>query len=265
MKIYISADMEGIVGTTAWDEVNRTHADYEEFRRQMTREVAAACKGALDAGADRIVVRDAHDSARNLIAADLPEPVELIRGWNGHPYMMMDDLDPSFDAAMMIGYHSMAATDRSPLAHTMSSSKLAGVYINELQASEFLLNTYTAALEKVPVIFISGDQGICDHARQVLPQIVTAPVKRGLGEATINLHPQLACDLIQKEAKNAVNALSSAVVPELPKFFEVKLVFSDFKRAHRFSFYPGARRLSNKEVEFETTSYMDVLRLFLFI
>ena len=59
MKVYISADIEGVTGAAHWDETNKTHADCGEFREQMTAEVAAACEGALAAGADEVWVKDA--------------------------------------------------------------------------------------------------------------------------------------------------------------------------------------------------------------
>ena len=68
MKIYISVDIEGICGTTHWDEVTRGKEEYPEFQKQMTAEVVAACEGAIKAGASDIVINDAHDSARNIIA-----------------------------------------------------------------------------------------------------------------------------------------------------------------------------------------------------
>ena len=40
MKVYISVDIEGCAGITHWDEASKTHADYPEFREQMTREAA---------------------------------------------------------------------------------------------------------------------------------------------------------------------------------------------------------------------------------
>lgn len=46
--------------------------DYRPFAAQMTAEVAAACEGAVAAGAEDILVKDAHDSARNLDAAGCP-------------------------------------------------------------------------------------------------------------------------------------------------------------------------------------------------
>ena len=72
MKVYISVDIEGVAGITHWDEADKTHRDYQEFREQMTREAVAAIEGAEAAGATEIWVKDAHSSGRNLITSMLP-------------------------------------------------------------------------------------------------------------------------------------------------------------------------------------------------
>ena len=48
-RIFLSADIEGTCGIAHWDETELGKPDYEPFRHQMTREVAAACEGAHDA------------------------------------------------------------------------------------------------------------------------------------------------------------------------------------------------------------------------
>ena len=55
------------------------------FREQMSREVAAACRGALAGGADDVLVKDAHDYARNIDPTVLPEEVKILRGWDARP------------------------------------------------------------------------------------------------------------------------------------------------------------------------------------
>ena len=85
MKVYISADMEGITGVTHWDEVDQHKPSYLKFQKQMSLEVAAACKGAKKGGATEIWVKDAHDSGRNILPEYLPGGVKLIGGWSGHP------------------------------------------------------------------------------------------------------------------------------------------------------------------------------------
>ena len=74
MKVYISADMEGITGVVNWDEVDHNKSSfYDQFQQKMTQEVVAACEGANDAGAAEIWVKDAHYSGRNIMQDLLPK------------------------------------------------------------------------------------------------------------------------------------------------------------------------------------------------
>ena len=121
-KIFISADIEGTSGIAHWNETERTMPhEYDYFAAQMTREVAAACEGAHAAGAEEILVKDAHDSGRNLNPAKLPEYARVFRGWACHPYSMMFGLDKSFDGVIFTGYHSAAQMNCNPLSHTMNT------------------------------------------------------------------------------------------------------------------------------------------------
>ena len=42
---------------------------------QMKREAMAAALGAIDAGADEVYIKDAHDSGRNMDITGFPKPV----------------------------------------------------------------------------------------------------------------------------------------------------------------------------------------------
>ena len=172
MKIYISADIEGVAGITNWNEAEKNHPDYPEFRERMTDEVVAACDGAIAAGATEILIKDAHDSGRNILAERLPDCARLVRAWSGHPLAMVQELDASFDAVLMVGYHSKAGTESNPLAHTITL-RVARLSINGTLASEALIHSWAAALHRVPVVFLSGDQGICADAKGFNPGITT--------------------------------------------------------------------------------------------
>lgn len=264
MKIYLSADIEGVTGVTHWDETNLEKGVFPAAQKQMTAEVVAACEGALQAGASEILIKDAHDSARNLLAEELPMQARLIRGWSEHPYMMMQEIDESFDAALMIGYHSRSGSGASPLAHTMSG-RLTYFKINELYASEFLLNAWTAASRGVPTVFLSGDQGLCDDAARIIPAMRSVAVKQGVGESTINIHPKLAVQRIQAEVKAALSGDLKACLPALPEHFHLELGYKDAGFAYRSSFYPGARLIADQVLAFDTTDFFDVLRVVLFL
>ena len=124
LKVFISVDMEGVAGVVNWEDVNRTGKDYDLFRKIMTKETNAAIEGAIAAGATDILVRDSHGSARNILPHLLDKRARLLRDWSGSQFSMMEGIDKTYDAVVFIGYHAKAGTEDSPLAHTMSSSRI---------------------------------------------------------------------------------------------------------------------------------------------
>ena len=264
MKIYISADIEGITGVAHWDETEKPKPDYKEFREQMTAEVSAACDGALQAGAAEVWVKDAHGTARNLIGSRLPKQTHLIRGWSSHPFSMVQELDESFHAMLMVGYHSRAGSDANPLAHTHSSN-IASLMINGNPASELQIHAYAAAYVNVPLVFVSGDEGICKEAKSLIPQITTLAVKRGVGDATINMHPHLAVEKIFERVQSALQDDISKCRLPLPGNYAVEIIYKNHPLALRASYYPGVVLAQPHTVRFETDDYFEVLRLFAFV
>jgi len=264
MKVYISADIEGVTGTAHWNETGKNNADYGEFRDQMTAEVGAACEGALNAGATEIWVKDAHASGRNIIASRLPQEARLIRGWSGHPFAMVQGLDETFRAMLMIGYHSRAGSDANPLAHTITGS-VAHIRINDRYASEMLLHTYAASLVSVPLVFVSGDLGLCQEAESLNPSIITSAVKEGVGNSTNSIHPGVAVEGIRDGAQTALQRDVSECAIQLPQHFSIGITFRDHARAYRAGFYPGASLKDPHLVQFETDDYFEAMRLLLFV
>jgi len=265
MKIYISADIEGVCGTTHWDECDDRKPDYTEFRKQMTAEVAAACKGAMSAGATEIVVQDAHGTGRNITQKDLPDGVKLIRGWAGNPKSMVQELDNSFNAVMMIGYHSRAGSSGNPLSHTMRGSYIDFIKINDQYISEFLLHGFYAAALGVPVVMISGDTAICEEANAVNKNITTVSVKEGLGESTINIHPKDAIENIWQGAESALKGdLEKCMLPTSDKYNAI-VRFKKHQQAYSASFFPGCELVSPQEISFSTKDYYEILRMIQFV
>jgi D-amino peptidase len=263
VKIYITADIEGVTGATHWDETDKKNAEFTEFREQMTAEVAAACEGALAAGADEVWVKDAHGWGRNLIAAKLPREVRLVRAWSGHPFAMMQEIDETFHAALIIGYHSRASSSGSPLAHTMTGNVIS-LQINGQYASEFMVSAYTAGLVGVPVVFLSGDAALCQEAQTLVPGLSTVAVMHGVGDSTVSIHPQVAVERIRSGVEAALRAdLSRCRVP-MPEHFSVELRYRNHADAFHASFFPGVRLLGSHTASFEADNYFEVLRFFAF-
>lgn len=264
MKIFISADIEGVTGVTHWNETEKNKPDHNDFAHQMTLEVKAACEGAIEAGVEEILIKDAHDSGRNIEHNLLPKNTKLIRGWSGGTYSMVQGLDESFDALLYIGYHSAAGKDTNPLSHTMDSSldyiKLNGEYV-----SEFLIHSYIASCLDIPVVFLSGDLGLCEEVNKIDSNIVTVPVKEGVGNSTISIHPELALDLIKIGVKEALTKDLSIYKIKLPETFELEVKYRDHMTAFRLSNYPGAELVEPKVVKFYHDDYMEVIRAMRFL
>ena len=160
MKVFISVDIEGITGVTSWSETELGNDDYNKCAVQMTKEAVAACEGAIAMGAKEILIKDAHDSARNIDITKIPKCAKLSRGWTNTPDSMLAGLDETFDAAIFIGYHSGAGYDGNPLSHTSNRGNNYFKVNGEI-GSEFVINSYLAANYGVPVVFLSGDALLC--------------------------------------------------------------------------------------------------------
>ena len=262
-KVFISADIEGTCGIVNWQETEVGNAYSDHFRAQMTAEVAAACRGALAAGADEVVVKDAHDSARNIYPDRLPKQVKIIRSWSRVPYSMMTGLDGSFDAVFFTGYHSASGTGTNPLSHTMSTD-IISLTVNGKVTSEFMLNSYIAEYFGVPAVLLTGDKGLCDSAKEFNPGITTVPVSEGRGDCSLSIHPQLACELIEEAACRALSTPKELCRIEMPGEFTVETKLRRPQMAYRASFYPGAYLVSPDTVGFKCTDFLDFLKFHLF-
>jgi D-amino peptidase len=197
------------------------------------------------------------------MAPRLPQATRLIRGWSYHPFMMAQELDRSFQGMLLVGYHARAASGLSPLAHTLTGA-FSRISINGQPASEFVIQAHLGAYLQVPVLFISGDKGVCDEAALYSPQIETVAVKEGIGNSTVNLHPEVALAKIRAGVAKAVRGDPARCLSPLPAHFVVEIQFRDATKAYLYGFYPQARQTDAVTVKFESDDYYEVLRFLLF-
>jgi D-amino peptidase len=230
----------------------------------MTAEVVAACEGAIAAGASEILVKDAHWTGRNLLAERLPRQATLWRGWSGHPYSMVQGLERSFAAALFVGWHSGGAKGGNPLAHTLSSSNLLGIRVNGEWASEYQLHAWTAALEGVPVAFVSGDEALCAEVQAMDTGATAVAVMRGHGAAVQSRHPAESRERIREGVQRALSPLRARPAT-LAGTFEVQVVRKDARDAYRRAFYPGARLVDPVTIGFQTREWLEVMRMLQFV
>lgn len=262
-KIFISADIEGTCGIVNWNETEKNHPDYAVFADRMTREVAAACEGAHKAGAQSVLVKDAHDSARNLDAAALPEYAQVFRGWGRDPLIMMAGLDECFSGVFLTGYHSGASMGGNPLAHTMDT-KITRVLINGDTCTEMMISAYAAAMMNVPLLLVTGDQTLCDEVKRLSPHTQTVAVSYGFGAGSVAMHPLQAQKAISAAAEMAMKLDPKDCVVKLPESFHIEVYYNEHTRAKNNGFFPGAKQTGPHTVTFDCTDFYEALRFFHF-
>jgi len=207
VKVYISADIEGITGLVSWSQCSRPDGksfDYLFARRMMTHDVNAAIRGARKAGATEIVVKDSHGNSKNLLIEDLEPGVRLVSGHGSGTDGMMMGIDASFDAAMLVGYHAMAGALHGIMEHTITGG-IHRLRINGDPCGEIGLSAGVAGRYGVPLVMVSSDRAGCLEAAQLIDGVATAVTKEGFGRYMGELlHPSETGPLIEAAAERGL-------------------------------------------------------------
>lgn len=188
MRVYISADMEGITGVASLDDVSSGNPDYEAARERMHDDVNAAVEGALAAGATDVLVNDSHATMTNLQLGSLHEDSTLIRG-RPKPRGMMQGLDETHDVALFVGYHAMAGTTGAVLNHTVTGSAVRRLRLDGTEVGELGWNARLAAHVGVPVGLVTGDDATAAEAERELGDVETVVVKESIGRFAATCEP----------------------------------------------------------------------------
>jgi len=249
MRILISADMEGVTGVTNWDQVTPGHVEYTRFRKLMTQDVNAAIRGAMEAGAEEIIVADGHWDGSNILVEEIDPRARLSSG-SPSPLSMMQGIDETIDGVMFVGYHARNGTPNAILDHTWSAGAVSHLWLNDILTGEFGLNGAVAGHFGVPVIMASGDQSACAQMIEVLGGIEAAIVKQATGRFSAEcLAPQESQQIIFNAAARAVERLMDGNTPDpfvLDTPVQVSVEFTTSDMADRASRIPYTNREANR-------------------
>lgn len=256
MRVYISADMEGTAGVVDWVQVSppwlegKGPSEYERARARMTREVSAAVRGALSAGADEVIVNDSHDGMKNILIDDLPRGCRLISGHQKDLSMMQGIDEPGISVAFFTGYHAKAGTPMGVLAHTYIGA-VADILIDGVSVGEYGLNAAVAGDFGIPVTLVTGDDVTIAQVRSLLGQAVAGvQVKTGLAVQTADsIHPELACELIEVAARDAVG-MADRVKPFRISHARIEASFNHQTLADLAGLGPNIERAGERTVAF---------------
>jgi D-amino peptidase len=201
VRIYISADMEGVTGLVDADDVQPGGRDYERGRNMMVEDVNAAVRGAVAAGATDITVNDAHGPMRNILPEALHPAARLIRGRPKH-MGMLEGLVPEHDAMVCVGYHSRAGA-LGVLSHSFMGHEIEDMWLDGRPVGEVGLAHATAAAIGVPVAALTGDDSACAEMAEWDSSVTTVAVKYARDRFAADLRPA-------EEARTAIEKAVAA-------------------------------------------------------
>ncbi|MCX6583252.1 MAG: M55 family metallopeptidase [Candidatus Aminicenantes bacterium] len=262
LRVFISADIEGIWGIVQADQTMADSRDYGLSRKWMVQDVNAVVEGLLEAGATEIVVNDSHGGMRNIIADELHPKAALISG-APKPLAMMQGIDEPFDACIFVGYHAQAGTASAILDHTISSRAVRAVRINRMELPELGINGALAGYFKTPVIMLSGDEETCRQAKAILGnEIVTVAVKQGIGRYAAKLLPaEEARKRLKEGAKEALLKRDKIAPFKLNPPFNFELELLNSSQAEMPSQLPQVKRTDPRTVAFSVNDYLEGFKI----
>jgi D-amino peptidase len=262
LKVFISADMEGIWGVVHGDQTSPESPEYGPARRWMTDDVNAVVAGLFEAGATDVVVNDAHGSQRNIIPDELDPRASLISG-SPKPLSMMQGIGGPFQACLFVGYHAKAGTEASILDHTISGSVVRGIRINGIEMPELGINAAIAGYYGVPVVMVSGDTGFCAQAKALLgPGTLAVPVKEGVGRYAARLFPKDAArKALRDGAREALLQRAGAKVYKLEPPCRFEVGFQTSGQAEIVMLLPAVERADARTAVFSTNDYLEGFKL----
>jgi D-amino peptidase len=252
MKAFISVDLEGMPYIVIPGHLNLKGSLYDEARRIATKITLIAAEELNKNGFDNIVIADSHGPMVNLLVEDLPEYVEIVRGFP-RPLSMVSGIE-GCKTAMFLGYHAKFGTAKSTFDHTYSSASINLVEVNGVAASEFLLNAYVAGELGVPVALVAGEaQLLEDDARRYAPWAETVALKTSLSRLSAKSASMVS---IEKELREAVRrAVATQKKGKLEllvakKPVKMGITFLASQYADAAELLPSIRRIDGLRVEY---------------
>jgi len=263
VKAFLSIDMEGLPHVVILGHLGLKGSLYEEARKIATKVALVTANELHENGFDEILMADSHGPMVNLMVDDLPEYVEIVRGFP-RPLSMVAGVEES-DVALFLGYHAKFGTAKSTFDHTYSGS-ISRVEVNGIAASEFLLNAYAAGEMDVPVVLVAGDaQLLEDDVRVYAPWAERVTLKRSLSRVSARSY---AMARIERElitgVKRAVSNFKQGKVNVLvaKKPVRMAITFSMSHFADAAELLPFVNRIDGLKVEYDADSMVQAYKVF---
>lgn len=265
LKIYISADMEGVTGAVTGEQLGPGGFEYERFRVFMTAEVNAAIDAARAAGATEFLVSDSHGNGQNLLIEELPDDVMVVRSWP-RELEMMEGIDDSFDGVIFIGYHASTNNTRGVRAHTMSSANITGLRLNGRTMTEGSMNAAIAGHFGVPVIMVSGDDVAVAENQVIIGDLEGAVVKWANSfHSAKTLTPEAGYEVIRTRTMSAINRIDDFQPYVLDTPIELELSLKHYQPVQLLAYLPNVEQVNSHTIKFVGKDIVEIAKFLQFV
>ena len=266
IKVMVLYDMEGTSGATDFKHTTFAHPpEYTEGRKSLTADVNAAITGLKAAGATEIVVVDGHGSGNtsepDVFETQLVAPAKMIA--RDAPFdIYMDSYDHSIDAIVAIAMHPGAGNQVGFLSHTYTFEDV-DYRVNGMPFNESMILAAGAARLRIPLIMVSGDDQLEKEVGRSMPWVKAAVVKHAVDRTKAEALPrEEASRRIETAAREALQGLASARLPEWTGPFRFALTFQDEGQARMAAMVPGAEMTPvPRTVQIRATDFEEGYRL----
>lgn len=197
MNVFLLTDLEGIPDVLSINAVSRSGSTYQNACHSLTKCVNQAAAWCREAGAERVYFLDGHGGGGNIIHDQLDTFAEQvdISEWQ---HLLKEG---KIDCQIELGAHARAGTIGGFLDHTVNSSQWFSYRINGREYSELAIHAVICGRYHVPVVCCIGDEAACQQAKEYIPNIVTAPVKRALCRNEALAYPDAEARIHEAVAK----------------------------------------------------------------
>lgn len=257
--MFVSADMEGISGVAAAEDVVAGQPAYERGIDLLHADVNAAVEGAVAGGADSVLVNDSHATMRNLDRSRLDDRATLLRG-NTKPRSMMQGLTADHAVALFVGYHAKAGTRGAVLNHTFLAHGLRGLAVDGAEVGELGWNARLAGALDVPVGLVTGDDATVAEADEAVPGAETVAVKEGIDRFSAACRPVAETGPeIEAGARAAVRRAGEGdlPVPSVDGPCTIAATWNTTNQAARAAGSPGVDRTGGRRTAVTASAYPD--------
>ena len=265
LKIYISADMEGLTGVVTDEQLGPEGFEYGRFRQIMTDEVNVVIEAAREAGATEFLVSDSHGNGQNLLIEQLPDDVQIVRSWP-RELRILPGIDASFDGVIFVGYHASTSSSSGVRAHTESSAYLTGLQLNGQDVSEGAWNAAVAGQFGVPVILVTGDDAAVEELTAMVGDMEGAVVKKNHGfHSATTLTPAAGLELIRIKTRAAIQRIGDFRPHELSGPPVVRFSLKNYQPVELLAYLRDVKRVDSHTIEYAATDMIEASKFMAFV